>query len=214
MKKVITLIALLAVTAANAQNKKFISGMKKSLTALDSVKKNEQYQGVANEFERIANAEKKEWLPNYYAAFCYIMLAFDAPTDKIDSYCDKADAFLRKADSISPKNSEVFVLKAMVASARIGVNPMARGMQYGMESGSAIEKAISYDPKNPRAFLQKGTSAFFTPEMYGGGAKAAKPDLEKAVEYFKTFKPASEIHPGWGKARATELLRQCNEEKK
>jgi hypothetical protein len=212
MKKVTLLMTVFVLSLSlSAQGKKFVAGMKKNLAALDSVKKNEQYQAVANDFERIANAEKKEWLPNYYAGFCYIMLAFESPADKIDSYCDKADAFLRKADSLSPKNSEIFVLKSMAASARIGVNPMARGMQYGMESGIAIEKAISYDAKNPRAYLQKGTSAFYTPEMYGGGAKVAKPQFEKSVEAFKTFKPASEIHPNWGKARAEALLKQSEE---
>lgn len=210
MKKTI-LVTLLFIAGAcmNAQSKRFMAGMKKSLSGFDSIKKTEQYQALANDFERIANAEKKEWLPNYYAGMCYIMLAFDSPVDKIDSYCDKADMFLKRADSLSPNNSEVFVLKAMAASARISVNPMQRGMQYGMESGNMIEKAISLNPKNPRAYLQKGTSAYYTPEMYGGGKKAAKPDLQKAVEHFITFKAESEIHPDWGRKRAEQLLAEC-----
>ncbi|MBC7862712.1 MAG: hypothetical protein IAF38_07030 [Bacteroidia bacterium] len=210
MKKLITLIALLTLSlSVNAQNKKFIAGMKKSIACMDSVKKTEQFQSCANDFERIANAEKKEWLPNYYAGYCYVLLAFNAPTDKIDALCDKADQFLKKADSLNPNNSEIYVVRAMVASARISVNPMARGMQYGMESGTLLEKAIGFDPKNPRAYLQKGTSTFYTPEMYGGGAKLAKPSFEKAIELYKTFKPASEVHPNWGKAMTDDFLKKC-----
>jgi hypothetical protein len=211
MKKSILIIAALTITLiSGAQNKKFISGMKKALTQFDSVKKNEQYQGIANDFERIANAEKKEWLPNYYAGMSYIMLAFEAAPDKIDGYCDKADQFLKVADSLSPNNSEIYVLKSMVASARISVNPMQRGMMYGMQSGNMIEKAIALNSKNPRAYLQKGTSAFYTPEMYGGGKKLAKPDIQKASDNFKTFQPESEIHPNWGKKRAEQLLGECD----
>jgi hypothetical protein len=211
MKKVSLIIAaLLLGFAMSAQNKKFVAGMKKALAQFDSVKKTEQYQGIANDFERIGNAEKKEWLPNYYAGMCYIMLAFDAAGDKIDTYCDKAEVFLRKADSLSPNNSEIYVLKSMLASARISVNPMQRGMQYGMESGNMIQKAVSLNPKNPRAHLQKGTSAFYTPEMYGGGKNVAKPDLQKAVDAFKEFKAESEIHPGWGHKPPENLLAECN----
>ncbi len=213
MKTTITILsALMLMFSANAQSKKFVGGMKKALVQMDSVKKTEQYQSVANDFERIGNAEKKEWLPNYYAGMCYILMAFEAPVDKIDTYCDKAEVFINKADSLSPNNSEIYVLKAMIASARISVNPMQRGMQYSIQSGTFLEKAMSLDPKNPRAHLQKGTSTYFTPEMYGGGKKAAKPYLEKAVATFKEFKPLTEIYPNWGFRRAEQLLEECGKE--
>jgi hypothetical protein len=31
---------------------------------------------LANNFERIATAEKNQWLPYYYAAFCQVNLGF------------------------------------------------------------------------------------------------------------------------------------------
>jgi hypothetical protein len=193
-----------------SQNKRFEDAMKINIALLDSAKKTEDFQKAANGFERITMAEKKEWLPPYYAAFCYVITAYSKQGDEIDTWCDKAEGFINKADSLSKKNSEVYVLKSMIASARISVNPMVRGQKFGMISGAFTEEALKLDPENPRAYLQKASGIFYTPEMFGGGAKKAKPVLETALEKFKTFKPKSTIHPAWGKPRAEELLKEAS----
>ena len=194
-----------------AQSKKYEDAMKKNLALFDSAKKADDYVKIANGFERIALAEKKDWLSNYYAGMCYVLVAFEKAGDDIDTWCDKADGFIRNADSLSKNNSEVFVLKSMSASARIGVNPMLRGQKYGGLSGDYQDAAIKLDAKNPRAYLQKAQGIYFTPEMFGGGAKKAKPIYETAVEKFKTFKPASAIYPDWGKDMAQKQLAEINE---
>lgn len=200
MKKT-TLLLLLALTSIGlqAQNKKYLESMKKNMVLLDSAKKPAEWQVAANGFERIAAAEKKEWLPNYYAALCYVNMAYNSETSKIDMYCDKAQQLIKKADSLQPKSSENAVLMAMIASARIGVDPMSRGQQYGIMAGGFVDLAKKLDPNNPRAWLQQGISVFYTPEMFGGGKEKAKPILATAGEKFNTFKALSDIHPTWGK---------------
>src|ERR1043165_4226080 len=135
MKKILSMTVVLSITlAATAQNKKYMEAMEKNVAALDTTYKNEQLQPLANTFERIASAEKAEWLPNYYAAYCNVNLSYNVKGDMIDTYCDKAEKYLKVADSLNPNNSEIYTLKAQIASARISVNPMSRGQKYGMES--------------------------------------------------------------------------------
>ncbi len=212
MKKLI-LIALIATigVSAKAQNQKFVAAMEKNTPAADTARDGEHLQSLANNFERIAGAEKSEWLPLYYAAYCYAKMTYTTKGNTIDTYCDKADAFIKKADSLNPNNSEVYTVKAMIASARISVNPMTRGQKYGTESAELRDKAKELDPTNPRPYYLEGTAYFYTPPMFGGGKDKAKPAFEKAMKFYETFKPASTIAPNWGKDATAYFLKKCDE---
>ena len=98
----------------------------------------------------------------------------------------------------------------MIASCHMMVDPMSRWMQYGTESTSNMEKAMEQDPANPRPYLLKGTSLKYTPVQFGGGCETAKPELNSALTKFNAFKPATELHPIWGKGRTEQLLKECN----
>lgn len=211
MKKLLLLMIIACIAAgANAQNKKYISMMEKNLSMLDTAKTISGYQQVANSFERIASAEKKEWLPGYYIAFCNLMMAgIETKGDMVDAYCDKADMYLERADSVSPDNSEIYTLKALSNSMRIKVNPMARGAKYGMESGMNTAKAKELDPGNPRPYFLDAQGKYYTPPAFGGGKDKALPLFEEAVKKFESFKPASSIHPKWGQERAKQMLEDC-----
>ncbi len=212
MKKLLSIAALLSVSLfAAAQNPKYISAMEKNVSMLDTSRSAEQLQNLANNFERIASAEKSEWLPSYYAAYCYVNMTYTTKGDMIDTYCDKADLFIKKADSLSPNNSEIYTLKAQIASARISVNPMSRGQKYGTMAGELREKAKSLDKTNPRPYYLEGTAYFYTPPMFGGGKDKAKPSFEKALAMYETFKPACSIAPNWGKRSTMYFLKQCDE---
>lgn len=212
MKKILSIVALLSITLfATAQDKKkYIATMEKNVAALDTTRDGKQLQNLANTFERIASAEKAEWLPSYYAAYCYVNMTYSTKGDEIDTYCDRADKFIKVADSISPNNSEIYTLRAQIASARISVNPMTRGQKYGMESGEWREKAKELDKTNPRPYYLEGTAYYFTPAMFGGGKDKAKPVFQKALEMYETFKPASTIAPNWGKNSCNYFIKECD----
>ena len=91
------------------------------------------------------------------------------------------------------------------------VNPMVRGAQYGPISGAFLDQAIQLDPANPRPYLMKGTSAFYTPEQWGGGKDKAAKLFQTALEKYEAFKPADNLAPNWGEARTKDLLEQCKE---
>ncbi len=213
MKKYTVIVLALFISMASfAQNKKYKEAMKKQIVFLDSAKTKDQYLKISAGFERLAKLNKTDWLPNYYAAIGYIHVAFETEGEGIDKYCDAADKLIDRADSLSKKNSEIEVIKAMCATARIMVDPMARGFQFGKISYDLTNEAIALNPENPRIYFNKGQMLYYTPETFGGGSKKAKPFLEKAVAKYKTFKPESDIHPNWGKATAEKLLNQCNKE--
>jgi hypothetical protein len=214
MKKTLLILLALALgTYSYSQNKKYISVMEKNIKNLDTCKSAGGFQQVANSFERIGNAEKKEWLPPYYVALCNAFMASMSSGDKVDEYCDIAEKNATRADSLSPNNSEVYALRSLIYSQRISVNPMLRGAKFGGKSNEMSAKAKELDPSNPRPYLLQGQGKYYTPVQFGGGKDKALPVLEEAVAKYESFKPASTIHPAWGKQRAVSLLEDCKKSK-
>ena len=212
MKKFMLIIAVIFTTAnVFAQSDRYIAAMKNNIAAIDTSFRNPaNLLSLANNFERIATAEKNQWLAYYYAALCQVNYTYmEQDKSKIDAIADKATALIDKADSLQPKNSEISCLKSMIASSHMMVNPMQRYMEYGAEITAHLEDAIQQDPTNPRPEYLKGQGLKYTPEQFGGGCTAAKPILQSSLDKFNTFKPASDIHPNWGKQRVEKLLSEC-----
>lgn len=211
MKPTITfLLACICAINAFSQSPKYVESMKKAIAEFATDSTDEQLLSLANKFERIALAEKTEWLPYYYAALTRTYVAFSTKhTDKVDGILDVAQKYAGIADSLQPNNSEIYVLKGMVLSGRIMVDPMNRGMQYGMQSGALMNRAVELDPSNPRAYLMIGQGLFFTPEQYGGGKDKACQVLETAKQKFDAFVPASEISPDWGEDLLMQVFPEC-----
>jgi hypothetical protein len=214
MKKIFILLLSLAIGSyCFGQNKKYIGVMEKTIKNLDTCKSAGGFQQVANAFERIGNAEKKEWLPSYYVALCNVYLAGMSSGDKVDEYCDIAEKNVSCADSLNPNNSEVYALRSLIYSQRIAVNPMLRGAKFGGKSNEMSAKAKELDPTNPRPYLLQGQGKYYTPAQFGGGKEKALPILEEAVAKYGSFKPVSTIHPDWGRQRALNLLEDCKKSK-
>jgi hypothetical protein len=211
MKKLLFAFVLLAIaTHGFSQSDKFVKAMTANITLMDSAKTADDMLGASAAFERVANAEKNQWLPYYYAATCEVFYAFmknDASND--DAYANKAEELLNKADAMQANNSEVSCIKALVATLRMLVNPQQRWQQYGAAIQTNLEAAKKQDPANPRPYYLQGQNLRNTPEQFGGGCSTAKPLLEEARKKYATFQPASLIYPNWGAARNALLLDEC-----
>ena len=212
MKKSILFLAVMIVSIFSfAQSEKYMTAMKNNITAIDTSFKNPQnLLSLANNFERIASAEKTQWLPYYYAALCQVNYTYmEQDKSKVDAIADKATLLINKADSLQPDNSEISCIKSMIASSHMMVNPMQRYMEYGQVSASELDNAMKQDPSNPRPYYLKGQGLKYTPEQFGGGCKTATPLLQTAMEKFTAFKPASDLVPNWGMKRTEMLLNEC-----
>lgn len=211
MRKILFVFAALGLSVATmAQSEKYAGAMTTNISQLESNKTADDWLASAAAFERIADAEKNQWLPYYYAAYTqalYTLIKNDAANN--DQYADKVEALLAKADALSPNNSEVSVIKAISATIRMIVNPMQRYQQYGPAIEKALNDAKTQDPNNPRPYFITGQNLRYTPEQFGGGCATAKPILEEAAKKYETFKPSSQLHPNWGKKQVEELIAGC-----
>lgn len=213
MKTLKLCIALLIITfVAKAQpTDKFTAAMQKGMTLIDSASTSEQFTTAANFFERIADAEPKQWLPQYYAGFCNLHVAIlgKQPNDTKDALYDKAMSYAEKADALKPANSEVLVLEGYITFMKMSVFSQQRAMSMIPKANALLDKASAIDPENPRAYLVKGQDTFYTPDAFGGGKVAAKGLLTTAADKYKNQK-VSGFEPSWGARRCQGLLQQCN----
>lgn len=211
MKKSI-LLFLLVFAAAFAQAGNYSEAMKTALGVLDTAKTPIGLLDAANRFERIGNAEKKEWLPFYWAALTYSRIAMSGETpEKIDEMLDKAQALADKADEIEKTNSEIYTLKGMILGSRIMVDPQKRGPVFGGQANAMYAKASAFDDKNPRPLYMQGIALLYTPEEFGGGRLKALEVLKKAAEKYESFKAKSELHPDWGKSDCMEMVKRAED---
>jgi hypothetical protein len=211
MKKIILSLALVVIAlASNAQSDAYNAGMKGMISRIESAQSNpEAYQDASNGFLRIAAAEKNEWLPNYYAAYCLAMQAmFSKDKEKIDPMLDQADKLLAEI-SITVKSDEVMCLQAFSKATRISVDPMTRGMRYSSESAKFLEQAKSINAENPRIYFLQGESMFNTPEQFGGGKTKALQLFQTAAKKFAAFKPSSDLMPTWGQRTNEMMIAEC-----
>jgi hypothetical protein len=205
MKKLFLFVLIFSFTIAGiAQSEKYTAAMKAKVEVLDSIRTSADWLDAANTFERIAEAEKTQWLPYYYAAFGQIMhgytLAQGVAPDaaKTDPLADKAEQLLAKAEAISKDNSEIFILKKMIATLRMMADPMNRWQTYGPIGAEALQQAKKLNPENPRVYYLEGMDKFYTPEEFGGSKAEAKTLFEESMKKYTAFKPESGIHPHWG----------------
>ena len=193
-----------------AQSAKYESAMKANISKLDSLVVNNNEDDLANSFIRIGDAEKTQWLPYYYASYCKALQALtEKDNSKKDALADKATELITKAEGILGKeNSETDVIKSMIATAHMMVDPASRYMTYGQDISNNIQKSEALDSTNPRPVLVQAQNIFYTPEQYGGGKDAAKPMFTKAKQLMENFKPETDLSPSWGESSLNYFLSQ------
>ena len=200
MKNLSFTLVLFFCFSAGFANEAYEKAMSQSMENLFQAKTIPDYIEVANQFERISNIEKAEWVPLYYASFAYIMISFqETENAKKDQNLDQAQKFLDQALSIEPNESELYMLQGFLYPTRMAIDPMNRGVTLMPEMNKALDKALELNPDNPRVYYLRATMTFHTPEAFGGGAAKALPLYQIAQEKFGIFKPKTDISPNWGK---------------
>ena len=106
------------------------------------------------------------------------------------------------------------MLAAMIANARMVVDPMQRWQKYGKLFSDNLASAKEVNPDNPRMYYLQGTSKFFTPKAFGGGKKSAMPYFEKADGLFAKQTSKDIPKPYWGKDKNSYFLAECKKEDK
>jgi len=210
MKKFI-LLGAMALTVVSARAQDLNTVLKNTFTAFDTTQDMSVKVQQSNKLSLIAKKWDNEWITHYYLAFSKTVLSYmEKDATKRDAYLDEADKEREDAVSILKKETdETFVLAAMIANARMAIDPMARWQKYGALFSSNLESAKDLNPDNPRMYYLQGISKFYTPKAYGGGKKAAQPYFEKADGLFAKEAGGDITKPYWGKDKNSYFLIQC-----
>jgi hypothetical protein len=205
MKTLIITTALLISSLLTAQTS-FEQGMGKSLGLWGEGKAQE----ASALMERIAAAEKSNWLPNYYVALINTTEAFNpANKEKVPAMIIKAQDAIDSATLISPNNDEIMVVQAMLYTVILLQDPMTNGVKY---TGLVMEqygKALAINPNNPRAVFSKAEFEIGGAKYWGTDTKPMCAQIEKSIQLFANFKPETPFSPKWGLDRAQEALKAC-----
>jgi len=210
MKKYILSAALSSVSLITFAQASYEKIMTDKIAKIETCKSAEDFQNLANDFQRIGDKEKGKWLPNYYTAFSYIqkgrVLMREGKMESLDMVADQAQKFIDTAESTEKDNSEIHLLQKMIFSLKMMVNPQQRYMTYGMQAAEELRKAENFDASNPRVALIKAEDMYFTPEQYGGSKTKGLELFKQALENFNTYKPKTALDPNWGKSEAEYFL--------
>ena len=208
MKKIITLF-LLTISVSIFSQSKYDTGMQKAFE-LWGAKKNDQASQL---FERIAKAEQNEWLPSYYVATIEILGSFGLKDEaKLNSKLKRAQEFLDIAKSISPKNPEIIINQALLNTAYIAFDGQKYGMTLSGKNAVLYNEALKLAPKNPRVILGKAEWDMGSAKFFGQPIDPYCKDVEKALALFEK-EELPKYYPKYGKERAEEILKNCNQSK-
>ena len=216
MKKTILIIAsaFMMYSFANGQDA-YTKQMQQQVKMLDNANTIKDYEQLAANFMRLAQAEKTQWLPYYYSAFCDAKVGWlkqDDP-DNIEPFANKADEEIKQAQALidtgkqKTELSELYCVLSMINRARVFINPSTYGRQYGPAASRYIRLAEKANPDNPRALYLDGWEKFSTPKMWGGDKLKAKELLETAKQKLDN-NTVSGIEPHWGKKEVQDILNQ------
>lgn len=219
MKKIVLLSASLLMFGLQSMAQDFKEPLQKTYAEFDTTWNNQARKvELGNKIVLIAKKWNTEWLPAYYAAYSRTVLTYnETDNKKKDAYLNEADGFLDEAVALLGKdNDETHVLRAMIANARIGVDPQARWQKYGGIFDENLDKAKELNPDNPRIYTLRGISKFYTPKMFGGGKDAAMPFFEKAEGLYAKQTEGDITKPYWGHGTNKYFIGLANgeEEKK
>lgn len=209
MKNLFLAIFLLFGINAFAQTA-YEKAMTEKIAQVEQHKTPDEFTALANDFKRIGDKEKTQWLPYYYAAFATIQkgrLAMQqGKTAELDPIADEAKSLLDSSMSLNKDNAENFILQKMIHGLKLMVNPMERFMSEGMLAAEALSKAEKLDAENPRITLMKAEDTYFTPEQFGGSKTKGLELFQKALQQYATYKTKSSLDPNWGKGEAEYFL--------
>jgi hypothetical protein len=212
-KSIISIMAILLICfSASAQQTSGTGALQSAVTKLDQAKTAKDYQALEKEFVKIGASQPKDWLPNYYAAYCNARIGFllQDDGDAIEPYSDRGELQAKKAESLLDKVnqkkelSELYTVMSMINQSRVFINPMTYGPKYGPTAQQFLNQAKQLNPDNPRAIYLAAWFKYNTPKMWGGDKDLAK---QLAIQSLKLLEGAETgINPHWGKAEDQELL--------
>ncbi len=194
----VVLIILLAAVSAYSQTN---SDLKAAIDTLNWGFNSWNSQTMERAREMLLLSGKKDACTSYYIALAdYRLSSFylrqkDTRAAKL---IEEGEKYLESAaNEKSPIASDLYALEAGLLNMEIAVTPQ-KAANLGYRINELLSKAEAADDSNPRVWLYKGLSQFYTPPAYGGGPVKARESLMKAVELFAGGKADSQTCIDYG----------------
>lgn len=203
MRKIVLGMSMfLGMNFAQAQMDTELVSITPLCSGLDTVHSIEGLKTKVAEFTALKELYPESWMAAYYFAYVNIQLSYNEPVLAMkDVLIDNAEGQLDLIEKSCPLKDEYYVMKAMIANARIGADPENRWQKYGKIFEENLKLAKEVNENNPHIYLLKGIATYYTPKMFGGGPKNAKSYMEKAQTKYALVTPEAPDQPyWWGKA--------------
>lgn len=207
--KTILLVATLILSLNLSSQTPYEKGMSKAFELWQEQKNTEAVQL----FERIATAEKNNWLPPYYAGLIEVISSFSIKDEALlTTKLTRAKVFLDIAASISEDNPEIMISYALLNTAYIAFDGQKYGMTLSGENTAIYKKAQSISPNNPRVILSKAEWDMGSARFFGKSITPFCEDIDRAIVLFKEEEQTIPYYPYSGLERAEEISANCKKE--
>lgn len=163
---------------------------------------------AAAKLERIAAAEKKQWLPSYYQALILITESFRATDATQRAQLVQGGNTIISQKSTLGASSEWLVLKALSLTSELTADPMNLGQKLSPKIIDTYQQALKADPENPRAMSGLAEFQIQTKKFTGGNIDKEYKDLQKALSLYENDQHNEPFYPSWGKDRAEAMIQK------
>jgi len=211
MKTYLSILLALLVSAVAFANKNYEKAMREALDHLEAASSVAELLPVSNQFDRIADVKKEDWLPQYHAAYTRVMMAaMEVDNDKKDVYLDAAQLNLDAVEKLEHDASERMALQGFLHMIRMSVD-QNRGMELGMKCGSIIQQAYEHNNDNPRAVLMLGQFQFGSAQFMGQDTSEACGLFDETLRLLDQLENETQgaFYPSWGRLIAVHGKQQC-----
>ncbi|MGB5982699.1 MAG: hypothetical protein WBG46_11205 [Nonlabens sp.] len=203
MKTLLSTILLLVTLTLNAQSpyqKAMIKGMELI---------SEDLQKASQQFERIAAAEKENWVPAYYVALTNINSSWGQNgKEQTFNYMKKAQDYIDQAEALSPDNVEIMVLQGMLNTCMIQYDSSVYGMKLSGPTTAIYEKALAMAPNNPRVVSNKAQWSMGLARFFNKPTQPYCDEIIRAIELFEK-EEQNGFQPRWGMKQAQKSQVEC-----
>ena len=206
MKNLIISIAILFVATSTQAQDRYTQGMEQGFKLW---KENKTTEASAI-FQRIAQAEKDNWIPYYYATNVLVASSFTTKDKaKVNEMLEKSQELIAKAHEISPDNTELLTMEGLIYTGYVAMEPETYAMQYSSKIMGLHAQALELDDTNPRAHFNKieyeiGTARFFQQDL-----TTFCEGLENTRALFENQESDVPFYPSYGLERLEATLTQC-----
>lgn len=207
MRYTLIIFLFLSTIHLPAQNMGSDKALDLAVAQFNQLSSSAAYQSVYIQFEKLYNADKKNWLIPYYASILKSRMCLMKMGDR-DQLANDAIVWISRAKSIT-NNDEIYCAESLANTAKMSVNPTMRWLLYEDKIKTPLQLAKKVNANNPRIYLLEANIQRKLPVLFGGGCKAAIPMAKKAEQLLHTQVLQNINMPGWKNQSLVEFKSAC-----